>query len=359
MGPPSDSGIRGRRKSSSRGHHRFVGVRQRPSGRWVAEIKDSLQKVRLWLGTFDTAEDAARAYDDAARALRGVNARTNFDLPHHRHSSASHIGTTSSGDHAEPFSFEDICCGGGNSIGTTETEEGLLGALKAKLLDGRGLRVLPLLPNNNNIKIKGSNNNNNNNTNAELKASTSTTAATSSITINGDGSSYANSNPMQPDHLLSHHHHVGNVQWHHHDHDQLAAGNNSQTIISTSTQPSAAVWSNGNSNNNSQVNHLESWVPQLKHMVPDHHDQDGLFAAVTWAVPRLDSSSVNNLSYTDKFYCSLEPPTIKVDANLSSSSAIHHGTSEGFWSSDHQQFEVCQGANASWDPLFYMSSVLG
>ncbi|KAF8380328.1 hypothetical protein HHK36_027812 [Tetracentron sinense] len=57
---------------------RFVGVRQRPSGRWVAEIKDSSQRVRLWLGTFDTPEEAARAYDEAARALRGENARTNF-----------------------------------------------------------------------------------------------------------------------------------------------------------------------------------------------------------------------------------------------------------------------------------------
>ncbi|KAI3693892.1 hypothetical protein L1987_76847 [Smallanthus sonchifolius] len=57
---------------------KFVGVRQRPSGRWVAEIKDSSQKVRLWLGTYDTPEEAARAYDEAARALRGENARTNF-----------------------------------------------------------------------------------------------------------------------------------------------------------------------------------------------------------------------------------------------------------------------------------------
>lgn len=57
---------------------RFVGVRQRPSGRWVAEIKDSAQRVRLWLGTFDTADEAARAYDEAARALRGENTRTNF-----------------------------------------------------------------------------------------------------------------------------------------------------------------------------------------------------------------------------------------------------------------------------------------
>ncbi|KAJ7951068.1 Ethylene-responsive transcription factor [Quillaja saponaria] len=57
---------------------RFVGVRKRPSGRWVAEIKDSSQHVRLWLGTYDTPEEAAMAYDEAARALRGENARTNF-----------------------------------------------------------------------------------------------------------------------------------------------------------------------------------------------------------------------------------------------------------------------------------------
>lgn len=64
--------------SKSTAARRFVGVRQRPSGRWVAEIKDSSQRVRLWLGTYDTPEEAARAYDEAARALRGENARTNF-----------------------------------------------------------------------------------------------------------------------------------------------------------------------------------------------------------------------------------------------------------------------------------------
>jgi EREBP-like factor len=66
------------RQSSKPAVRRFVGVRQRLSGRWVAEIKDSSQRVRLWLGTYDTPEEAARAYDEAARALRGENARTNF-----------------------------------------------------------------------------------------------------------------------------------------------------------------------------------------------------------------------------------------------------------------------------------------
>ncbi|KAJ0106385.1 hypothetical protein Patl1_17364 [Pistacia atlantica] len=123
-----ENNIRGRRKSSSRGHHRFVGVRQRPSGRWVAEIKDSLQKVRLWLGTFDTAEEAARAYDDAARALRGANARTNFELPQSESNSASNRIFV---DNIEPFSFEEVC-------GPATEAEGLLGALKAKLFEGKG-----------------------------------------------------------------------------------------------------------------------------------------------------------------------------------------------------------------------------
>lgn len=120
--PTGSGGARTERKEG-----KYKGVRMRKWGKWVAEVRQPNSRDRIWLGSYDTAEEAARAYDAALFCLRGPAALINFptnppDIPVTSNLTPTQIQVAAS-RHARGLSTDSSSLVGVGNPGTSYSEE--------------------------------------------------------------------------------------------------------------------------------------------------------------------------------------------------------------------------------------------
>lgn len=230
-------------------------------------------------------------------------------------------------DPIEPFSFEQVCATG------TEPD-GLLGALKAKLLDGKGLQVLAAPANC--VEPNSAHNNS-----AKRELSSTTAVVHSGVGI---------LDPMQGANTLSGSNKADSLQYH--DHDVAVADHvgvqwhqpcqtTSATSMAWSIEPAYELL----------------WPTQMNPV-----NEHGLFNTTntTWQLTGATESAVN-LAYSDQGAMELPVPTNKSSGKVNTTNMQLSGPNEGVWSTEQQVLQ-CEnswgGANgSSGHPLFYSDMI--